>query len=108
MRIILVLLTLLLVILLSTACEDDTTCGPAFTFSGYVTDSLTGIAIESVTVTGEGIINAPIVTDSTGHYRGSTQWGRVTLQVIKQGYQTQSREIQATEHPSAVNFKLIH
>jgi hypothetical protein len=93
---------------LSTACEKDTLVHdrPNF-YSGTITDSATGIAIESASVGTDTIGVGPYLSDSGGHYRGLTYSSRITIYVQKTGYQTQSRSLYFTKDLTGVDFKLV-
>jgi hypothetical protein len=92
---------------LSTACEDETLGDKPNFYSGTITDSATGTAIESASVGTDTIGVGPYLSDSGGHYRGLTYSSRITIYVQKTGYQTQSRSLYFTKDLTGVDFKLV-
>ncbi len=101
-------LVLLTASVLSTACEDDSVIGgKSFTFTGKITDSVTGEAIESAGIGYDSLTDGPFLSDSTGHYQGVTQSSRITIYARKAGYRTQSRSLYLTKDLTGVDFKLV-
>ncbi len=98
------------VCLLSVSCDDGvSTDGTSHTFSGIITDSVGGVALESVQVSysADTASASGFYTDSTGHYQGATWDGHVTIYAHKNGYVSQSRNLTLDRNLTGIDFKLV-
>ena len=96
--------------MLSVSCGDGvSTDGTSHTFSGVITDSVAGVALESVQVSYSADTASAFgfYTDSTGHYQGATWGGHVTIYAHKDGYVSQSRNLTLDKNLTGINFKLV-
>jgi hypothetical protein len=87
---------------------DDDDGETSFSISGTVSDSLTGIGLDSagVAISNEQII--AVFTDSTGRFE-YTSWGGGTHRVfaMKEGYTSKSRLVNLSADPKDVDFQLV-
>lgn len=93
------------------SCSDDDGTRPpsAYSFEGSVTDSISGVPLDSASISYSDPppTIAPYYSDSTGHYRGAALAGRITIFVHKSGYVTQSRQLHLDRNLTGVNFRLL-
>jgi hypothetical protein len=91
-------------------------CGivdPGVTISGVVTDSTSGLPIDSAVLQADDTINShPFYSDTLGRYTLFAGLGYRTFQVFcrKTGYQTKSRAVQSSKGNVTirdVNFQLV-
>ena len=105
-----VMLLICISAILTAACEDDNVIAErSFTFSGAVTDSITGAVIESARVTISDTTGSfDFRTDRTGLYQGVAFASSrpITIFVQKEGYLTQSREITLSHNLTGVDFRM--
>jgi hypothetical protein len=103
-------LVLLVCILLFGSCGID---DPAVTISGVVTDSTSGLPIDSAIIQdGDTISSHPFYTDTLGRYNLFAGLGYRTFQVFcrKTGYQTKSRAVRSSKDNvtiTGVDFQLV-
>ncbi len=83
------------------------TDGLGHSFSGFVTDSVSGTPIDSAKIyTSDTISGTPWYSDSTGYYIAASFRSRLTAIVQKTGYRTRSREVDLTGDPTDIDFEL--
>lgn len=110
--IIIVFLTALLVaITIISSCDKGAIIGhKTYSFSGFVTDSITGMPVDSAIIALNDSINGAFwFTDSSGYYIGvSIRGSRIqTFYVQKTGYDTQQQDIVLNRNLTNINFKMI-
>lgn len=110
-NIIVILILLVLLVLLLSACDKEVVIGhKTLSFSGFVTDSITGMPVDSAIISLNDSINGAIwFTDSSGYYIGVGFPGSQiqTFYVQKTSYDTQSRNIVLNRNLTNINFKMI-
>ncbi len=98
-------------VLLLNACDKGAIIGhKTYSFSGFVTDSITGLPIDSAIIALNDSINGAFwFTDSTGYYIGvSIRGSRIqTFYVQKTGYDTQQQDIVLNRNLTNINLKMI-
>ena len=107
-----ILVFLVLLVLLLSACDKEAIIGhKTYSFSGFVTDSITGMPIDSATISVDDSITGTFwFTDSSGYYIGvGFQGSQIlkTLYVQRTSYDTQSRNIDLDRNLTNINFKMI-
>lgn len=79
----------------------------SFSISGTVSDSLTGIGLDSAGVAIDNELSTVIYTDTAGRF-DYTSWGGGTRRVfaVKEGYTSKSRLVNLSADPKDVDFQL--
>ena len=106
-----ILVFLVLLVLLLSACDKEAIIGDrTYTFSGFVTDSISGFAIDSAAILIDDTTTTPrFYSDSSGYYTGAVFRSAQTrtFYVQKTGYYTQSRNIVLDRNLTNINFVLV-
>lgn len=104
-----IFITVLVLAALSiSSCDRDVCCEDgAYTFSGFVTDSISNLAVDSACITLDKTGQCPYFTDTNGFYKGGNFPGVITIFVKKSSYYTQSRQISLTSDLTQANFKIV-
>ena len=91
------------------SCSDDTTSPDVpHSVAGVITDSLTGLAIDSAEVTfSDTSLPGPWYSDSLGRYRATTLGTSRTIYVQKTGYVTAWRALHLDKDMNGVDFRLL-
>jgi len=77
-----------------TACKDQPTDpGPARTFSGWITDSLSGLPVDSAAISIQDTSGAITYSDSTGYFHGVARADAVRMFARKSGYETRWEDV---------------
>lgn len=92
------------------ACVEDTNLlldDSTNTFSGTVTDSATGLAIDSAKISlTDTTLTTFWYTDTLGFYKGVTFGGSITIFVQKSGYRTDSLRFNLSGDPTGIDFQM--
>ena len=91
-----------------TACVEDPTGGEsAHSFSGTVTDSASGLAIDSAKISlSDTTFTMFWYTDTLGFYKGGTFGGNITIFVQKPGYRTDSLRFNLLSNMTGIDFQM--
>lgn len=99
--------------LLFLSCEEKSLVDPVIVISGLVTDSVTGLPVDSAVLCYEDTVQCLInvYSDSLGYYHFSPGWGytEFTIYCIKEGYYPESKTLRSTKLKITfenINFKL--
>lgn len=106
-KVVIFIFFVLLVLFLS-ACDRETCCSDGSTgFSGFVTDSISDLPIDSARITLDDTLKGfSLYTDSIGFYEGVMFGGFDNLFVQKSGYITKSGKRQSGEFVVRIDFRL--
>ena len=105
--VLLMCLTIISLSIWALSCDDAGTDGDtAGTYSGTVTDSVTGLPIDSAMISLRDTSGVSVYTDSTGAFESVALGDNVRIFARKDGYETRYKDVTLGENSQGLVFEL--